>query len=507
MPTQEREVSPTKAKPSPCKLDPEFQPLCMENFEWTLERDAELGYRPRLDHIDGPLPFVFLSHNQLTVIKIMEELGETCVYKAKRPKNSFDVHETNLKSGSAYEVVDPSFKLLTDKGVQNIIHNNVKGCSRVKDESQFPLAFSNNLHESNNPAKSANHGNLTAQSSVEFDSEFENGNLDLVFKVSNSEYNLFTRCDTNSRGHNQGFHFRVKAYCANDIRLNIINMVKPNSLFGRGSFPYWAYRDKNGKLVWQQLDSSCKISYVRTNQKYQISPEGQKKRIYMTLSFSYKMEAGQERWFAYSIPYHYSDLLGYLNSLSNNHLASQVSKVDHAEPYTAHSSKARPLFFRKWESPFVRMESLCKSESLLDVPLLTITDFSASDRGLTDIAHRPVVYIVSRVHPSESVASYSIEGFINKLLDGSSINRALLKLLVFKIVPMINPDGVVVGNFRTNLSGEDLNRRYDTPSRAFHPTVRSADSGPRAEGAHRRRHGSGSSHVRHVRFPRPQFSA
>ena len=36
----------------------------------------------------------------------------------------------------------------------------------------------------------------------------------------------------------------------------------------------------------------------------------------------------------------------------------------------------------------------------------------------------------------------------------------LRKLFVFKIVPMLNPDGVIVGNTRCNLAGADLNRQY-----------------------------------------------
>lgn len=34
------------------------------------------------------------------------------------------------------------------------------------------------------------------------------------------------------------------------------------------------------------------------------------------------------------------------------------------------------------------------------------------------------------------------------------------KNMIFKIVPMLNPDGVVIGNFRSSLTGRDLNRQY-----------------------------------------------
>lgn len=455
----------------PAKKNLNFQPLCIEDFDWTIEKDAELGYRPRFEHIEGPIPFVFLSHSQPVVIRLMEEIGETCVYKAKRPKNSFEVHQNNFKSGSSYDVIDPSFKLLTDKTVQNIILNPKKDYFSKTKMSDSPRSSSKLIPEPSLHAKNDRELMAPETDPLQFDSDFENGNLDLVFKVSDNEYNLLTRCDTNSRGHNQGFHFKIKASRDKDVRLNIINMVKPKCLFKWGSFPYYGYRGAEGKIVWQQLDSSCKIAYERTNQKYQFNPETQKKRIYMTLSFSFKIEAGQERWFAYSLPYTYSDLLGYLNRLSNDHLVYQPSKSDQTDTLPGLPPRTKVLFFRKWESQFIHMENLCKSESLLEVPLLTITDFTPSDSNPTELSQRPIVYIVSRVHPSESVASYSMEGFINKLLDGSPYSSALLKLLVFKIVPMINPDGVIVGNFRTNLTGEDLNRRYDTPSRVFHPTV------------------------------------
>lgn len=45
--------------------------------------------------------------------------------------------------------------------------------------------------------------------------------------------------------------------------------------------------------------------------------------------------------------------------------------------------------------------------------------------------------------------------------------------MVYEIVavPMVNPDGVIYGNFRTNLSGFDLNRQWLEPDRSQHPEI------------------------------------
>ena len=57
-------------------------------------------------------------------------------------------------------------------------------------------------------------------------------------------------------------------------------------------------------------------------------------------------------------------------------------------------------------------------------------------------------------------------------LTGSSVDARILRdNFVFKIVPMLNPDGVIVGNYRCSLAGQDLNRLWDEPSRKMHPTI------------------------------------
>lgn len=42
---------------------------------------------------------------------------------------------------------------------------------------------------------------------------------------------------------------------------------------------------------------------------------------------------------------------------------------------------------------------------------------------------------------------------------------------IFKIIPILNTDGTVYGNYRASLLGVDLNRRWKNPSRYLHPTI------------------------------------
>ena len=42
---------------------------------------------------------------------------------------------------------------------------------------------------------------------------------------------------------------------------------------------------------------------------------------------------------------------------------------------------------------------------------------------------------------------------------------------IIKIVPIVNPDGVVIGNSRSSLAGVDLNRRWSNPNATIHPEI------------------------------------
>ena len=60
----------------------------------------------------------------------------------------------------------------------------------------------------------------------------------------------------------------------------------------------------------------------------------------------------------------------------------------------------------------------------------------------------------ARVHPGESPSSYAIEGALRFLLDEKDCRSYLLrKNFLIKIIPMLNPDGVFHGMFRTDTNG------------------------------------------------------
>jgi murein tripeptide amidase MpaA len=87
------------------------------------------------------------------------------------------------------------------------------------------------------------------------------------------------------------------------------------------------------------------------------------------------------------------------------------------------------------------------------------------------LKHKKVIFITSRTHPVETAGSFVMEGIIDELTK-SDLAPHVVRLLdhyVVKLVPMINPDGVIVGNSRCNFHGFDLNRHWKNPVKAKVP--------------------------------------
>jgi len=61
------------------------------------------------------------------------------------------------------------------------------------------------------------------------------------------------------------------------------------------------------------------------------------------------------------------------------------------------------------------------------------------------VGNKPYIFLSCRVHPGESNASWVMKGTIEHLLSDSKEAVALRQTYIFKIVPMLNPDGVING--------------------------------------------------------------
>jgi len=138
-----------------------------------------------------------------------------------------------------------------------------------------------------------------------------------------------------------------------------------------------------------------------------------------------------EVYFAYSIPYTYSYLQNFIGAIKSN--------------------------------PLLTVSSLCESFSGLDVPLLQIS--KEQSRAKTNLI------IAARIHPGETNSSHMLEGLVKSLLEETETSARLLSCCNFYIVPMINPDGVVAGNYRTSFSGRDLNRKFNEIGKFLYPEI------------------------------------
>lgn len=64
------------------------------------------------------------------------------------------------------------------------------------------------------------------------------------------------------------------------------------------------------------------------------------------------------------------------------------------------------------------------------------------------------IVISARIHPGETSGSWVMDGILQEATSSPEVADWLLKENIeLKLVPMVNPDGVVIGNYRTGILG------------------------------------------------------
>ncbi|XP_067236195.1 cytosolic carboxypeptidase 4 isoform X4 [Chanodichthys erythropterus] len=281
-------------------------------------------------------------------------------------------------------------------------------------------------------------------SSLRFFSKFESGNLQKAIQVRSHEYDLILNADVNSSTHYQWFYFEVSGMVAGvPYRFNIINCEKGNSQYNYGMQPvlYSVREALEGRPHWVRTGSE--ICYYRNH----FCPRRGQKCSFYTLTFTVTFHHDDDVcYLAYHYPYTYTTL--------QTHLKMLEKSVD-----------PRKVFFRQ--------QNLCDTLAGNSCSLVTITACPTSRawKHLHQLRNRPCVVLTARVHPGESNASWVLKGTLEFLCSSDPVAESLREAYIFKIIPMLNPDGVINGNNRCSLTAEDLNRQWLKPDPNLSPTI------------------------------------
>ncbi|NXY84212.1 CBPC3 carboxypeptidase, partial [Alcedo cyanopectus] len=271
-------------------------------------------------------------------------------------------------------------------------------------------------------------------STLVFEARFESGNLERVVKINEFEYQLTLRSDLYTSRYTDWYYFQVSNTRAGvHYRFTIVNFTKCNSLYQHGLRPllYSETDAKKHHVGWRRTGDE--IKYYRNN-------AGEGRCRYFSLTWTFQFPHDRDTcYFAHCYPYTYSNLQEYLVGISKDPVKSTFCKID----------------------------ALCHSLAGNVVPILTITNPLRSRRG----AERKAVILTARVHPGETNSSWIMKGFLDYILGNSQKARLLRDRFVFKVVPMLNPDGVIVGNHRCSLTGQDLNRKYTSNMKRLYPSI------------------------------------
>ena len=109
-----------------------------------------------------------------------------------------------------------------------------------------------------------------------------------------------------------------------------------------------------------------------------------------------------------------------------------------------------------WSQSMALLPFVTRSEigrSILDQPLYKLEINSGGDST-------PYVVIIGRQHPPEVTGSMALMRFVEEIVGDSELARRFRKEFNVFVVPLVNPDGVDRGHWRSNMGGVDLNRDW-----------------------------------------------
>jgi len=282
------------------------------------------------------------------------------------------------------------------------------------------------------------------------------------------EFQLWTRPDCQGtefeNGNRTWFYFGLRGGQPGAIlKFTVQNMNKQYKLFSQGMAPVFMVPGRSG---WERVRDLPTYSTQENN-------------FTMSFKFRHLEEPNSQVYFAFSYPFTYKELQANLGRLEKKHSTAGLGWAELQELPATATYFHRELAIRSLEQRRLDLLTITSLAGLQPqrepCPANLFPDSSLAQPRPHKFAGKPVVFLSARVHPGETCSSYVIAGFIKFLLTPGDARAAALRAkYVFKLVPMLNPDGVYRGHYRTDTRGVNLNRVYSEPSLQLHPTIYAA---------------------------------
>ncbi|CAG9784195.1 unnamed protein product [Diatraea saccharalis] len=152
-----------------------------------------------------------------------------------------------------------------------------------------------------------------------------------------------------------------------------------------------------------------------------------------------------------------------------------------ATPYSYSRCQKHLAAWEKKAQGFAARESIAQTTQKRRIELVTIGNFDLKEnehkddhyttKGKVVEPKKRVVFIIARAHGGEPASSFICQGLLDYLVSSSEKAVAIRNGIVIQVVPMLNPDGVFLGNQRSDLLGSDLNRCWNRATSFAHPAL------------------------------------
>jgi hypothetical protein len=152
-------------------------------------------------------------------------------------------------------------------------------------------------------------------------------------------------------------------------------------------------------------------------------------------------------WFRFTTHSYSSGIYSFSEEFTNNEV---FVATFFPFSYTEMQNYAEAVSSSEWVDKSV----LGSSEQGRDLILLTITNLTIP------VTDKKVIYIIGRQHAAETSSSHMIKGMIDFLISADPDAETMRNNYVWYIVPMVNPDGVYLGNSRGTADLRNANRDW-----------------------------------------------